>query len=61
MKNVRDIQNLLSSHLSNSYVNADQISVGRSLEHQQVLGRSLNNLCKNIQEKEGFCKLNPNF
>ena len=40
---------------------ADQISVGRSLGHQQVLGRSLNNLCKSIQEKEGFCKLNPNF
>ena len=48
MKNVRDIQNLLSSHLSNSYVNADQISVGRSLGHQQVLGKSLNNLCKSI-------------
>ncbi len=48
MKNVRDNQDLVYPRLRHSHEDADQISVGRSLEHQQVLGRSLNNLCKSI-------------
>ena len=46
MKNVRDNQDLVYPRLPNSREDVDQISVGRSLGHQQVLGRSLNNLCK---------------
>ena len=48
MKNVRDNQDLVYPRLPNSREDADQISVGRSLGHQQVLGKSLNNLCKSI-------------